>query len=255
MRIYLINVGVNSGHHGLFSPLFDDGTFEFLPIPESDEELNWYPDVTRYQDLRSHYNPVRDLLNYVPQRWWGHVCHNDPEFSTYTYGDVGCNGRSSALTQIEVGDAVLFISRLEGWAGRKRNGTCGFYLIGGLLAEYAGWISPESYKAGRFVNNAHLIRGDYEFWGIAGSTQSRRFERAIPITREICDKVFRDKDGNPWAWPRGKTELARIGSYTRTCRCILDSADVEQSQRAAILHEWITQHSSTPDAALLDAMS
>ena len=35
MRIYLANVGANTSaeHKGLVSPIFDDGTFEFLPIP------------------------------------------------------------------------------------------------------------------------------------------------------------------------------------------------------------------------------
>ena len=34
MRIYLANAGSNSSH-AAFSPLFDDGTFEFLPTDGS----------------------------------------------------------------------------------------------------------------------------------------------------------------------------------------------------------------------------
>ena len=104
----------------------------------------------------------------------------------------------------------------------------------------------------RFSRNAHVIRGDEQFLGVAGSTRSRRFEKAVPITREICDKVFRDKDGNKWTWGNGNSELARIGSYTRTCRRLMDTTDPDQAQRTAALQVWIGKHSDEGDAELLD---
>jgi len=33
-RIFLINVGVNASHGSLRSPIFEDGSFIFVPIPE-----------------------------------------------------------------------------------------------------------------------------------------------------------------------------------------------------------------------------
>ena len=62
MRVFLANVGANSSHSPLFSPLFEDGTFEFLPIPEGDPNLDESDSAVRYRDLRSHYNPGQDLL-------------------------------------------------------------------------------------------------------------------------------------------------------------------------------------------------
>ena len=103
------------------------------------------------------------------------------------------------------------------------------------------------------ANNAHVIRGDGQFFGIAGSTRSRRFEHAVPITREICDQVFRDKDGNKWTWANGKSELSRIGSYTRACRRMLDTAEPEQAQCTVTLRAWIEKHSGEKDAELLAA--
>ena len=174
-----------------------------------------------------------------------------PEFATFTYGDVGENRRSAALTKMTTGDALLFLARLEDWQSRRRTGQGGFYLIGGLLAEYAGWVVRHSPQEKRFENNAHPYRGDARFWGVAGSGKSRRFERAVPINREICAQVFRDASGKTWTWGNGRSELARIGSYTRACRCVLDTNDAEQRQRTATLREWIERYTGPSGAELL----
>ena len=249
LRIYLANVGANSAHQGLFSPLFADGTFEFVPIPSYYEDSD--PIVIRYRDLRSYNNRDCDLRQFVPAKLLDTACHNDPEFATFTYGDVGENGRSAALTKMTTGDALLFLARLEGWQSGRRTGQAGFYLIGGLLAAYAGWVVQHSSQEKRFANNAHPYRGDARFWGVAGSGQSRRFERAVPINRGICTQVFRDAGGRAWTWGNGRSELARIGSYTRACRCVLDTNDAEQHQRTATLRKWIEQYTGASDAALL----
>ena len=146
---------------------------------------------------------------------------------------------------------LLFLARLEGWQSGRRTGQAGFYLIGGLLAEYAGWVVQHFHQEKRFERNAHPYRGDDRFWGVAGSGQSRRFERAVPINREICAQVFRDANGKTWTWGNGRSELARIGSYTRACRCVLDTNDPEQCQRTATLREWIEQYTGASDATLL----
>ena len=251
MRIYMANVGTSTNYRGLFSPIFADGAFEFLPIPEGHQGST--PHAVRYCDLRAHHAPDRNLRPYVPDNLWDAPCHNDPEFATLTYGDNGDNPRSVALTNMRPGDALLFLSRLESYADGKLTGHAGFYLIGGLRAEYAGWITPQSPRRERFDRNSHAIRGDARFWGVAGSPQSRRFGRAVPVNREICTAVFRDSRGNPWTWDNGQTELARISSYTRACRCVLDTGDAEPRQRAATLRDWIARHSSPLDAELLAA--
>ena len=253
MRIYLVNVGSNSSHRA-FSPIFDDGTFEFLPIPVSDWDGQDWPGATRYRDLRSYRDAGRYLLQFVSPKLHDWPCHNDPEFGTFTYGNSSDNPSSMALTEMREGDVLLFLARLKSWADGKRTGGAGFYLIGGLLADYAGWVTPQSPRANRFANNANAIRGDEKFWGIAGAGQSRRFERAVPVVKEICDQVFRDRRGQPWNWNNGQSELTRINSYTRTCRCVLDASSPEQGRRAATLRDWIARHTGDYDAELLAAV-
>lgn len=248
MRVYLANVGANSSH-SFASPLFDDGTFEFLPIPDEESSR-----AVRYRDLRSHYDSGQDLLRYVPRDLRDAACHHDPEFETLTYGDSGDNGRSSNLTSIERGDVLLFLVRLSRRAGvdgkpAKLTSGDGFYLIGGLWAERnAEFVTPVSQ---RFARNAHALRRDSEFLGIAGASRSRRFQHAVPITREICEQVFKDTYGQPWEWPAHRSELGVIGSYTRACRCMLDTSVPEQAKRTEKLRAWVAQHTGGRDAELL----
>lgn len=256
MRIYLANVGANtsSEHRGLVSPLFDDGTFEFLPIPEGDRNLDKYASAVHYRDLRSRSEPSRDLLRYVPERLRNAACHNDPEFETITYGDTG-RGSAANLNYMKIGDVLLFIARLVPEAGGKEPG---FYLVGGISVDsVAGDVTQPltGQAAQRFARNAHVIRarctGVWDgFWVFGGSSRSRRFGRAVPVNREICDPVFRDKNGHPWDWTR-QTETATIGSYTRARRCMLDTSDPVEAQRATTLRAWIAQHTGETDAELL----
>mgnify|MGYP000539522867 CR=1 FL=1 len=62
-RVFLANVGANASHR-FAGPVFDDFTFEFLPIPE-DRELQGSHAV-RYRDLRSFYRPATALLDMSP---------------------------------------------------------------------------------------------------------------------------------------------------------------------------------------------
>lgn len=249
MRVYLANVGSNASH-GFASPLFEDGSFEFIPIPEV-VAAGASASLVRYADLRSHYYPDGDLLRYIPSRLRDAPCHNDPEFETLTYGDGGDNGRSSALKTLRPGDALLFLARLERWDDGKRMREFGFYLIGGLSVDYAEFVTPQTSGRDRFAKNAHAIRGDERFLGVAGSSRSRRFRKAVPITRDVCDEVFRAADGSPWRWGGGKTALQVIGSYTRSCRRMLDASIPEQERRLAFLRDWIAERSGEDDATLL----
>lgn len=248
-RIYLANVGVNAGHR-FSSPLFPDGTFEFIPIPE-DRDLDGQHAV-RYRDLRAFDNPMRDLLELVPRRLWDRPAHNDPEFATFTYGDnCSVSSRAASLKRLEPGDFLFFLARLESWTRGERSGTHGFYLIGYLEVEEVlreVVARPDAAVLSRFGANAHVRRGlcDAElwdrFWVFRGSQRSRRFRRAVPVTRQIADRVFRSADGSPWRWNRGRTDLQVIGSYTRSCRCIMDPAAPGHGARADALWDWVERH-------------
>ena len=248
-RIYLANVGANSAHR-FASPIFPDGAFEFLPIPE-DRDLPGSHAV-RYRHLRSYNDPGRDLLRHIPQRLWDWPAHNDPEFDTFTYGDnCATTPRAASLTRLEPGDFLFFLTRLESWINGRPTGTYGFYLVGFLeIQDILRDVTsrPDEGTLGRFGANAHVRRGLGNeglwdgFWVFGGSERSRRFHRAVPVTREVVSRVLTSADGSPWRWDGGRSELQVIGSYTRSCRCVIDPALPDHRQRADALWEWVRQH-------------
>lgn len=244
-RIFLANVGANASHP-FKSPIFDDGTFELLPIPE--DRKYYGPRLVRYGDLTSFNRPEESLRAWIPERRWNRPCHADPEFHTYTYGD-DCDvaPRAVGLKMMQPGDTLFFIARLVAWHAGKFLDQPGLYLIGFLEVEQvlAGVRSrPEEKEMSVFGNNAHVRRATADpalwnsFWVFKGSPNSWRFKKAVPVTRELASQIFCTAGGEPWRWDRHRSELQTIGSYTRTCRRIIDPASPGSSHRAQLL--WST---------------
>ena len=275
MRIYLANVGANKYHlnrHGLASPLFEDGKFEFLPILAGDQRtgdsrLDDSPNAIRYSDLRSHYDSDQGLSAYVPSGLKDKVVQNSPEFETFTYCDAcGQYPRAKRLKHVERGDVLLFLAGLRRRIGGEWTDEYGLHLIGGFhIGETLSEVGepPDQSASARFAKSAVMIWGlalDEWYssdWIFGGSTESRRFNKAVPLGEEICKQVFRDANGNPWRWGPTKSGCARsalqvIGSYTRTARRMLDTSIPEEADRAAILRDWIARHTGEADAALLE---
>lgn len=266
MRIYLANVGANVSlfnKRGLASPVFEDGRFEFLPIPADNPRLDESPDAIRYRDLRSHYDPAQALTSYIPDHLWGKAVHNSPEFEKFTYCDA-CDDfpRAANLKHVQQGDVLLFAAGLRRWTGDGWAGEYGLHLIGGFRIEDVARHESEPVDkrtADRFANNAYVINGrgtgrwgrKVGNWLFAGSKDgSRRFNKAVPLNREICEQAFAAANGAPWRWGR-QSETATVASYTRTARRFLDTSNLEEAKRASILRKWIARHTGEADAALL----
>jgi Nucleotide modification associated domain 3 len=213
-RIYLANVGVNAQHR-FVSPLHDDGSFTLVTIPETIDG----PGLV-------HYGDVSRLRKVVPERYWNRATHYDPEFETLTYGDnCGTAPRAAALKSCREGDWIFFIARLVGAAGPV------FGLVGGLQIEAIlrdVRRAPSRQTMRRFGANAHIRRGCADprywdgFWVFGGGPGSCVFERVLVIGREEADLLFTDRSGGSWLWRDGRTDLQTIGSYTRSCRCVID---------------------------------
>lgn len=272
MQIYLANVGANLSlfkKHGLASPVLKDGRFEFLPIPADNPALDESPNAIRYRDLRSHYDHAQALTSYIPDRLWDKAVHNSPEFETFTYCDA-CDDfpRAAKLKEVQQGDLLLFVAGLRLWTSDGWTSKYGLHLIGGFRIEERPCQvvgRPDARVADRFANNAYVISGRETGrwdpivgnWLFAGSEDgSRRFDKAVPLNKEICKKVFLDASGAPWQWGatksgRERSHLAVIASYTRAARRFLDTSDPEEAKRAGKLRKWIAQHKGEADAALL----
>lgn len=270
MRIYLANVGANTSlfnKRGLASPLLEDGSFEFLPIPAADTKLDEAQNAIRYGDLRSHYDPAQALTSYVPNCippcLLDKAVHNSPEFEEFTYCDA-CDDfpRAANLKEVQQEDVLLFAAGLRRWTGDGWAGEYGLHLIGGFRIEEAlrcESAPPDKRAADRFRRNAYVINGQVTGrwdpivgnWLFAGSKDgSRRFNKAVPLNREICEQAFVAANGAPWRWDR-QSKTATVASYTRATRCFLDTNRQEDAERAGHLLDWIAQHTGEADAALL----
>jgi hypothetical protein len=250
-RIFLANVGANASHP-FASPIFDDGAFEVLPIPEAVNLPG--ASLVRYGMLRSFNHPEEDLCAYLPRRWWDWPCHADPEFHTCTYGD-DCDTapRGAALRAMGPGDFIFFIARLVSPPKKgpgKSAGHPGFYLIGYLEVDRvlaSVRQPPAAPEMEVFGNNAHIRRaladaGRWDsFWVFKGSACSRRFRRAVPVTQALAQSVLRDATGGPWRWDGHRSVLQTIGSYTRSCRCVIDPGQPGGALRAALLWRAVAE--------------
>ncbi len=246
-RVFMANVGVNASHigMGLQSPRFEDGRFEFITIPEVAEvQKPGGTELIRYCDLRCWNEPEMPLSRYIPASRHKRATHADPEFYSMSYGDeCGRTARSAALKQMRVGDYLVFLARLANYREGKFTGEAGFYLIGYFkIGEIIKDIrsEPGLELAQRLGHNAHFRRAAHDshwydgFYVFVGSARSQRYTIARPFGKIESERYLRDKKGENWHWGSGRSDLQIIGSYTRTCRCILDStrgeAEAERSE-------------------------
>jgi len=91
-RILFLRIGMDLGFGGL-GPLFPDGTFEYVPIPDDPERVSERSLFFRDIPARSGGTVAR----FVPARHRESPAHYDPEFDTFTYGDPTKNKRGQLL--------------------------------------------------------------------------------------------------------------------------------------------------------------
>lgn len=106
MKYMLLRVGIDKGNGGCFCPIFDDGSFEYIPIPERCATSEYR--IYKHLKGRYHYS----IRNFVPKRLHYSVPHLDPEFETFTYGDPTQNKRGQ-LARLNQGDLLVFYAGLD----------------------------------------------------------------------------------------------------------------------------------------------
>ena len=126
MSGYLIRVGLDTGDigGGGHAPINYDGTFDYIPIPE---DISTQEETT-YDTLESRIGaPIEEY----PNRPALTKIHRDPEFETYTYGEVGPSKRNS-LRKLTEGDLLIFYSSLQ---PRYRQAPVRLFIIGYFTVE------------------------------------------------------------------------------------------------------------------------
>jgi hypothetical protein len=209
-RAVAINVGANTNQPGFRGPLRADGSFVYVPIPETEPTTEPVP---TYGDL--------DLPLSVAESVRETPVHLDPTFAEYpccdryTYGDpYGVKARP--LLDLDAGDRVYFYATLDAPEDRAdwMADDWGAYVVG----EFELTSDPVSGDAfrdlsaaerERYAGNAHRKRDPFDAAVVlAGTDDSRLYERAVPLSgargvdaNRAVTEWSADSGNGPW-WRR-----------------------------------------------------
>ncbi|AXR77662.1 hypothetical protein AArcMg_2346 [Natrarchaeobaculum sulfurireducens] len=194
----LAGIGADSTNLGALAPLYDDGRFEYVPIPEKTDRTSEAATLGSWElrddrvaaDLttRIEPQPVRGEAEPVTgaalAEW---PFHRDPNFEALTYGEHRASGYVSRLRALEPGDVVGFYAGLRRPDGDRAHR----YLIGYFTVDSVDVVTPETPQPERKAilashpHNAHakrardgdLYRSEKTVVFIGGRTPGGLFDR------------------------------------------------------------------------------
>jgi len=189
MNVVLSRIGIDTGCGGIHGPLFADGTFEYIPIPDG-----------HAVDERTYGNTLgrhgRKLIDYFPagmrDRMADQPMHVDPEFQTFTYGDP--TGPKAGLRHLKPGDLLVFYCGLRGWG---LTAEPALYLMGFFEIERAGRATDftKAELNRLFSCNFHvrhrrvLQRQRKSLVLVKGTANSRLLESPVRISVDSTDRA------------------------------------------------------------------
>lgn len=155
-QVVLLRVGIDAGCGGIQGPLFEDGTFEFMCIPDNKGvSVHTYGNMVGRNGTAhvSYFSESRRKLMTTQ------TVHVDPEWESFTYGDPTTPKRS--LRHLKPGDLLVFYCGLQswdsetGWNGDRRPALylAGYFEV--ALAGMAGDFDKKTLKA-EFGKNFHV---------------------------------------------------------------------------------------------------
>ena len=211
-RAVAINVAANTQLPGVRGPVYPDGRFEYVPIPER-EPTRADVDVPTYADL--------ELETDLPEELLDRRVHFDPEFPEaggrrYTYGDEH-GVKAGPLSALTPGDWLLFYATLttHGEPADWQPPEWGAYLVGRFRV--ATVLTGEEYRAASdrerqpFRTNAHVKREQFDarVLVLGDPAESALLERGLPLSAPdagatangLVTDLSSDSGKGPW-WRR-----------------------------------------------------
>jgi hypothetical protein len=197
-QVVLLRVGVDAACGGIQGPLFKDGTFDFICIPDNKRvSVHTYGNMVgrNGKPLVCYFAESRRKV--MAEQ---HV-HVDPEWETFTYGDPTPPKRS--LRNLNPGDFLVFYCGLQKWdadGGWNREHPPALYLAGFFevaLAGMAGDFDRRMLKT-EFGKNFHVRyqtvfeKQKDDLVLVRGGPGSRLLRRAHQIS-----SVGKDRAGKP----------------------------------------------------------
>lgn len=250
MKALLLHVGVDhtTDTHmtmGISGPIFDNGTFEFIPILELWEENTYFlrrgtksfvVSDTEEQEMEPYTAESRTyaqipasngtsgefLADFIPKEYGDAIVHFDPDLTGLTYGDRIDTPKGKQIEKLAPGDFIFFVSSLapyvkEAYSRKERDLICAYQKR-----------NMAKYVIGYFKVNRVLAAGK-----VSGDSNIYLFNPSGPFTFEnAINKTVDDET------------LARIKNNAHSKRdsddyfiVIGDLADSQQLKRAVKLTE------------------
>ena len=192
MKVAMLRIGIDTGSGGIHGPLFHDGSFDYIPIPDDDDiDERTYGNTTSLKE--------RNLVEYFPESrrvtMANRSIHFDPEFATFSYGDP--TSPKAGLRHLEKGDMLIFYCGLKGWDHRSEPALylMGYFevLVAGKPAKFGNQETHRLFKNNFHVRHQQVFKQQRaELVLVKGSKRSRLLKKAV------CISVMRhDRTGQP----------------------------------------------------------
>lgn len=219
-RLYLLRVGADStkAGGGFYSPIFEDRSYLFVPIPEWDV----------IQDKAVTYGSYkwngRSVLEYIPPTIASRPSkmqpvHNDPEFGTFTYGSPryargnGTEKNYNKLKSMNPGDILVFYAAFKNVSPSRNDPVYGLYCFSYLVVHKAvPYQDPASIVEGNkqlVVGNHHFIHNYHNQVIIVGDrAKSRVLNKAVLLS------TTQDRRGSNY-YPC-QSMIQKLGGYDKS---------------------------------------
>jgi hypothetical protein len=191
-KIAMLRIGIDSGAGGIQGPLFNDASYEYIPIPDgSGTDSRTYGNITGRNG--------RNLIEYFPKsrqiKMIDQAIHFDPEFEAYTYGDP--TRPKAGLRRLRKDDILVFYCGLEGWGF---NSAPALYIIGYFEILVAGKVAEFSSREIKslFSDNFHVRHNNIfkeqkdDLVLVKGNSNSRLLKKAV-----LLSTMSQDRAGKP----------------------------------------------------------
>lgn len=195
MQVVLLRVGIDSGCGGIQGPLFKDGSFDFVCIPDNKGvSAHTYGNMVG-RDGTAHVCYFPEARRKVMAEQHVHV---DPEWETFTYGDPTPPKRS--LRKLKPGDFLVFYCGLQEWdaeSGWNPDHRPALYLAGyfevalaGMAGDFEKRVLATDFRKNFHVRYASVFkRQRNDLVLVKGGPGSRLFRKAHRISSEGKDRA------------------------------------------------------------------
>ena len=179
-KALLLQVGIDKRSAGTYSPIFEDGSFEYIPKPAENkgaahETYNQRPGRKRLP-----------LAVYLPPTLKNAPLHDDPEFKTCTFGTA--SPLRTSLYALQQGDLLVFYAGLQPFHADAYH--IGLYIIGYFTVKdvvaFHDLSKAEAHVySERLARNPHVKASDTRdvVFVIGDETHSTLLDRAILLAK------------------------------------------------------------------------